>query len=694
MGAPLLTTLATRLQARTTTSRVWREQPATLSDFVTSPHHLGLQPLYAAQADAMLTLFGADPKLVFAEPLDLPARLRRVYQAAVLLWGKGSGKDYLCSIVVCWCVHILLCLENPHTYLELAAGEPIDIVNVAYNAQQSKRVFFAKLKARVERWPWLTSQFNVIDGGRRRAGYNPARETVIITDDMIEFPRQIRAWSRHAENESYEGLNILVWVMDEASAFVSKLKRENAEAIYQTLRTSAGSRFGRRWVGFIISYPRHADDFTMTKLREAQDRPELGMYADGPRATWEVNERTRLEPRVRVRDREVPVSLANDFNADYEEALSRYCCEPPRAREAFFRFPQHLWHAVRPGRVPLIEWQPIVTTRTDGESGETRRYAGVQLTELRDLPATTRLYMHGDPGLVNDSFALAIGHATAGTVLRQVPASEVLDPVRVQALVASGELPSADTPVDWETDVVRTVIDALIVWRPSARDNLQVDLQNVEDVIFELKARYPTLGHWPRRIRGETSVRPTVTFDHWQAALTEQRMRSRRMNVKQEAWTRDYQVQLYRNARTQFYNGLVDLPDTPSVTSRDPAAPGALHELERVEFLDGTKIDHPVGGSKDLGDALVRVVQHCTEHNRGGMAFTGMFGHRSMYDTHAPMIASTVPTVNPDRPEPVLEPLLPQERLVRAERPLGELEPASGTIRPSRLAFGSVNKPR
>ncbi len=64
--------------------------------------------------------------------------------------------------------------------------------------------------------------------------------------------------------------------MDEASAFLSKLKRENAEAIYQTLRTSAVSRFGSRWAGFVISYPRHADDFTMTKLREARARPELG----------------------------------------------------------------------------------------------------------------------------------------------------------------------------------------------------------------------------------------------------------------------------------------------------------------------------------------------------------------------------------------------------------------------------------
>jgi hypothetical protein len=107
---------------------------------------------------------------------------------------------------------------------------------------------------------------------------------------------------------------VLVWLMDEASAFLSKLKRENAEAIHYTLKSSAASRFGKRYVGLIISWPRHADDFTMTKHKEAVLDPTLGVYADGPACTWEVNELTRDEPRVLIREGlEVPASLANDF---------------------------------------------------------------------------------------------------------------------------------------------------------------------------------------------------------------------------------------------------------------------------------------------------------------------------------------------------------------------------------------------
>jgi hypothetical protein len=237
-------------------------------------------------------------------------RAVREYQIAVLLWGKGSGKDYLSSIVVCYLLHVLLCLRDPQAYFGLAPGEPIDIVNVAYNADQAKRVFFEKLKQRMFRWKWLRARCDVFEAGRRKWPDTAGRPRVEINDQEILFPRfdhhgdelgAIRAFSKHAENESYEGLNIIAWVMDEASAFLSKAKKENASKIYQTLRTSAASRFLRRWVGFIISYPRHADDFTMVKCREARANPTAGMYADGPAATWEVNERAGQGEWVEVR---------------------------------------------------------------------------------------------------------------------------------------------------------------------------------------------------------------------------------------------------------------------------------------------------------------------------------------------------------------------------------------------------------
>lgn len=667
---------------------VWWQEPVEFEEFVTSKEHLGLPALYPRQTEFVHEVLGRDPRVVFRDPWEEAERARRDYQLAVGLWGKGSGKDYVCSIIVCYCVHVLLCLRDPQAYLELAPAESIDIVNVAYNAEQAKRVFFAKLVARIENWRWLAVNFNISKGGKRINGYRADLAEVQINEGYVEFPNKIRAWSRHAQNESYEGLNILVWLMDEASAFLSKLKRENASAIYQTLKTSASSRFGRRWVGMVISYPRHSDDFTMQLLSLAQSRPELGIYGDGPATTWDVNERTREEPRVIVRDREVPASLAQDFQEDFEEALGRYCCEPPMAREAFFRYPQHLWEAVVKDGEPAIEWEPTVICRERGDGSEAR-YRGVRITGVRELPTGTKLYVHGDPGLREDSFALALGYAVPATIMVTIPAGEVLDTAQLMLRKVK-----AEDPIEWERDVVRTVIVALIVWRPDPRQGMQVDLQNIQDVLLELRGHFPSIGHWPSKRRKDTGRRPTVTFDHWNSAETIQRLEAKRVNVKDEMWSRDFQVDIYRNGRTCFYNGLVDLPDTPSITSKDPQSPGALYELERVEFIDGQKIDHPESGSKDLGDALIRVVQHACEHNSGAaMGFASAFGHRNEYAQQSPMIPQDRKPVDPERTESVGERLRREEEQNRRERPLGELVPSEGSVDGRRMGFGSIGRP-
>jgi hypothetical protein len=66
-------------------------------------------------------------------------------------------------------------------------------------------VFFSKLKARVERWRWLTDNFNVIESGRRKNAYVAGRLEVQINDDHIEFPRKIRAWSQALAERELRG---------------------------------------------------------------------------------------------------------------------------------------------------------------------------------------------------------------------------------------------------------------------------------------------------------------------------------------------------------------------------------------------------------------------------------------------------------------------------------------------------------
>lgn len=763
-----------------TTDRVWRETPVPFVEFVTSPEHLNLPPLFPRQEAAVSALLGNDPTRIFDEPsppttvplewttcprssnvkawaydrdqrllyvqfrsgrergstyrydqvpavevdglahadspgkwlaghikprfraakvkgdpADLVAHVRqaaaREHQIAVLLWGKGSGKDYISSIVVCYLIYVLLCLQDPQGHFDLAPGEPIDILNVAYNADQAKRVFFEKLKQRFFRWRWLRENFDLIEAGRRKYPDAAGRPKVELNDGEVLFPRQIRCFSKHSENESYEGLNVIAWVMDEASAFLSKLKKENAGRIYQTLRTSAASRFQRRWIGFIISYPRHGDDFTMQKVAEARANPGAGLYADGPASTWEVNRNLGRGEFVEVRPgHHVPVELANDYLLDFEEALAKYECSPPAAKDALIKQPERLWQAVQRGRQPLIEWEPVTITRSvvDGDGQDTdRRFAAIKLTRLGKLPKGAKLFLHGDPARTSDAFAIGIGHGVPATVIAHVPAIEVLTQAQIDQANAAEQarakrekrdarLLDADTLVPWERDVVRTVIDALLVWRPDPRNDVQVDLLNVREVLLQL------VGHYGRGAFG------AVTFDQYDSAETVQLLATKKLPVDNEQWSNPFQHRIYRGFRSALYNDLVTFPDHPTITSEDPLAPGAIYELTRVEEVEGHKIDHPEGGSKDLADAIVRVVEHVTGQVRNAFSF----GQVKPTTQHTPPLEGGSPKVDPKRtPSPATQAMRDADRARRERRPEGELEPATGTVRTAgRLSFGKA----
>lgn len=217
----------------------------------------------------MLSIFGKNGREVFTN-LELPIE-------SVLLYGKGSGKDLLASYGISYVTYLVNLLKDAQAYFGLADGENIDIVNIATNSRQANNAFFAKLKSRIKS-PCFMKFAPKINSG------------------IIEFPNMLRLHSLH--NESWEGLNILAWVMDEASAFRTAGGDDNADRVYNTLRTSANSRFpsgeieegGRvtkRWIGIVISFARRQEgDFTIEKYEEALTDPRI--FADKG-STFEIN---------------------------------------------------------------------------------------------------------------------------------------------------------------------------------------------------------------------------------------------------------------------------------------------------------------------------------------------------------------------------------------------------------------------
>ena len=234
---------------------------------------------------------------------------------------------------------------------------------------------------------------------------------------MVRFPAiNLRLHSVHAANESWEGLNLLAWVMDEASAFrAAGGNADNSGAVYGTLRTSANSRFASmRWVGIIISFPRkQVNDFTFEKYKDAQTSPT--MYGDTG-ATWDINPQydpthplfknfewvTIEELNVRV-----PKPFVEEFLKDPTDCKTKYMCEPPPQVGGFFEIPMKLDQCVDRNLPQIVATSQLVRREVRGMQFD---YVSRLVDQVPTRVEGADYFLHGDPGLMNDAFSVCVCH--------------------------------------------------------------------------------------------------------------------------------------------------------------------------------------------------------------------------------------------------------------------------------------------
>lgn len=493
----------------------WKETPVNLDTYVTSPMYQDLPVLSPRQRKAAIAMLGEDPKQMFRRTNNITT--------GVLLWGKGSGKDYLTSIIISYMAYVLCCLKSPQRYLGIAPGEPLDIINVAYSASQANLVFFAKLKQRMQK-PMFT------------------RFTPHIIEDKIEFPNQVRLHSRHSENESYEGFNILAWVMDEASAFKDKTKRANADAIYSTLKSSATSRFGKQWIGIVISYPRYEGDFTIRMYKQSKDQPHI--YGDMG-TTWDIHP---------IRTKE---DFIDDYRTDPEDARTKYECIPPAITDAFISLTDKIYECNKEAE-PIVFVDHTVTSRRSDDG--IKEYTALTIEPLKK-DFSHEYFLHGDPGLMSDSFVLAMGHVLRGEEKEIKKDEELVIMPKVQ-------------------------IDMILVWKP--QEGKPVDILNVKDTIIMLSTCFNL---------------KSVSFDKWNSATTIQELIVNGIHAEDMSFSRAQQLEMYRNLRSLIYNNLIQWPINPDL----------CEELAKLQLINGVKVDHPVEGSKDIADAVAGCAWKCSE---------------------------------------------------------------------------------
>lgn len=414
---------------------LWREKPVDLITFFKSPDFLGENPYPGKQTELLEAVNEVIWFKLTKDEALCKEDLRQITEM-VVMFGKGSGKDFLASGILAYVCYVLCCFNNPQHFAGFGQDEPIDLINVAINAYQANNVFFKKLKARITNCKWF-----------ERVGFVPeSYRQYQLTKNQIRFYKNITAHSAHSEGDSFEGFNPFVVIFDEIGGF----EYEAAEDIYATLRSSAVSRYNEKMLLIFISFPRHAEDFMMKKFNEATQGKDEQVWAIRG-CSWEVNPKIKRE------------SLEKDYERDPEGSKIKYECIPPSVSEGLFQFPEKINGVINIGKKSQCKdliIQNKITTRTL-QNGEQRHFIGIELYNLHLNPQFT-YYIGGDGGVNTDSYVISLFHA---------------EPTEM-TVIESGEEVSK-----W---VNKPVEDLILEWKPSKKDRLPVDLMNVTEILEKI----------------------------------------------------------------------------------------------------------------------------------------------------------------------------------------------------------------
>lgn len=432
-------------------NEVWKEEPVTFREFVVSKEHMAFPKLSDRQYSPSDFMFGTNPKQIFDNGNS----------TCILVFGKGAGKDTITSLLMCYVVYVLLCLRSPQKFLGLPEGEPIDLLNVAVNAQQASGVFFEKFKQRLIRWQWLRDKYPVKFSGSflGQARIEDVLNTVTITQNAAIFPNNIRAISGHSGANSQEGKNILFFVCDEIAGFDETPATNRGISIFNMMRSSAISRFGNRHKGVALSFPRYEGDAILKLYEKGQS--ELHWFCDKA-CTWEVKPHHLFkdypQKYFEFEGHKIPLEFQSEFKADPENAKTKYMCMPSSLSGVFIEKPEKVSACVDINRLPIVTTQDLI----EGN------YVKKLITGYNISRTDIEYLVTIDLGLRSDSAALSIFHTES------------------------------------TNEGLKAVQDLMIGWIPNQEKGLEVSMNDVKEFLVEISKHIKI---------------NKVLFDQWNSAL-------------------------------------------------------------------------------------------------------------------------------------------------------------------------------
>lgn len=267
-------------------------------------------------------LFPRQQKAVDAAFINQGQDISDKFNEFVLAWGKGSGKDLTIANLLCYTVYWLCCLNDPSEYLGIKSGEPIDIVNVSFDAAQAKSVFFEKFTRKVK------EAIDPVTGKNFFEGLGMDLDKAILKDGVI-FPKNIRCWSLNSKEFKAEGKNVVFGIFDEIGTF----RFDKAVDIHKHIKTSARTRCPKFYKLFFISYLTSGNDY-MAYLIDKAESGAAKTYFDRA-ATWDIRNAETCPPDMR-KYAVKKSTYQEEYDEDPATAMLMYECKIPKFRSNSF----------------------------------------------------------------------------------------------------------------------------------------------------------------------------------------------------------------------------------------------------------------------------------------------------------------------------------------------------------------------
>lgn len=426
---------------------------------------------------------------------------KEIFRELILVLGRRSGKDFLCSIMALYeCMKLLeLPGGSPFKYYNMAPGNPIYIVTIATSADQAKVLFF-EIKSRM-----IAS--NYFQG---RIGHSDAERIYFLTPEDVKLQEKLTkegldnaamkvkgsivVMSGHSNSEGLLGKRYFTLLFDEVASYKTSGGKSSGERLYSAL--GPGTSDFTRPVGF----DKNGDRIMQTDskiISISSPRSEEGilfkLYNDTPDTknrlafklpTWKVNLKFPEESLRAEHKYMTPSNFNMEFGAEFSGT----------AGEKFI--PDHyIDECIEIGsRIGLDQ-------RIVGKPG-------------------IIYYMHLDPASTSHNYALVLLH--------------VEERIRTKE-DGNGRQKSEKFKL--------FVVDHIKVWQP--RGGQAISTFEVDQYVIDLYRRF--------RIG-------LVSYDHWNSIASMQKLRMKGIPTKITPFRKQYKIHIYQHLEHLLVNHQLALP--------------------------------------------------------------------------------------------------------------------------------------